>query len=158
MSIAPCRVRSRQSTYPLQIRDRFIRRAGIRYGLPRQGYVISERDYACIPAELGRQLYDWWLVTLGDDKTTQELQDELLALELHEKDQLNATTRRLAAAQAQTPKKKVDQDFPDLNPNSPIRHQARKQAAGGQWISRRVGHREKIGKLRELFLNSQTPG
>lgn len=151
-----------QHYQPVTIRDsNLFSQLVSRFGQPRVNYRPSNDDYATIPGELAKQIFDWWCITMetetdDDAKMAQELADQEMAREMQEQDELKETTRRLASNQIKQRKKSngenQEDEFPELNPNGPIHHVPHARTRGGQWISKTsLGHRDKIQKMSRLF-------
>ena len=152
-------------TQPIILKDRdlFVQLID-RFGVPHPSYRPGgAQDIATIPAELARQIFDWWSITMADNsddpdndlKIAQELADQEIAQQMQfdletEDYKMKQRTKRLAARQ----QRESDQleDFPSLNPNGPIKYVSRSQNRGGQWINKQsLGHKDKIQKLKTLF-------
>ena len=149
---------------PVTIRDsQLFTQLVSRFGAPRANYRASADDYATIPGELAKQIFDWWCITMetgvdmdDDAKMAQELADQEMAREMQEQMELKETTRRLASNQMRERMKSAsndaEDDFPELNPNGPIQHVPHARTRGGQWISKTsLGHRDKLQKMKRLF-------
>ena len=134
-----------------------------RFGVPHPSYRPGgAQDIATIPAELAKQIFDWWSITMVDNsddpqndlKIAQELADQEIAqqmqIDLETEDyKMKQRTKRLAARQRESDQL---EDFPSLNPNGPIKYVSRSQNRGGQWINKQsLGHKDKIQKLKTLF-------
>ena len=149
-----------RSSLPITIRDaEFFKQLVDRFGAPHPCYIPSASDSVTIPADLAKQVYEWWSINLEEVyqtdehslKVAQELQDQEVALQLQQEQEaenykLKQRTKRLAQNQGPA------QDFPELNPNGPIHYPQRALPRGGQWINKKsLGHREKVAKLKQLF-------
>ena len=113
-------------------------------------------DFAYIPDDLAKRIFDWWRLSLEGNMTalSKEDEDERLAKQLHNEEVAQQLQNQINNKTRST---NVEPDFPALvntPPNSdfPFRQVGLTSSMQGQWSNTdSLGNREKVNKLKTLF-------